>query len=125
MPITSSKKEGKDLTVFKVTGVLSNEEVMPVIKSFYEGKPTKHVLWDLIDTTEVQLTSEEVEKVAYYRPRYEGKRASGKTAIVAQKDILFGISRMFEMQSKMLEAPYAIMVFRDLNEAYKWLDEDE
>ena len=122
MPIVTNKEENKDLTVFTVTGVLSHEEVMPVVKSFYEGEPTKHVLWDLINTTEVHLTSAEVEKIATYRMRYEGKRASGKTAIVAQKDVLFGISRMFEMQSKMRKAPYLIMVFRNMDDAYKWLE---
>ncbi len=123
MPITSHIDKAKDLTVFKVTGVLSFDEVLPVVKDFYDGDPTKHVLWDLIDTTEVQLTSEEVEAIANFSPRYEGKRASGKTAFVAQKDILFGLSRMFEIQSSIRESPFPIMVFRSIDEAHQWLDE--
>ncbi len=123
MPITSHIDKAKDLTVFTATGVLSFDKVLPVVKAFYDGDPTKHVLWDLIDITDVQLTSEEVEAIANFRPRYEGQRASGKTAFVAQKDILFGLSRMFEIRSSVGEAPHSIMVFRSIDEAYKWLDE--
>jgi hypothetical protein len=123
MPITSHIDKAKDITIFKVTGVLSFDIVLPVVKSFYDDDPTNHVLWDLIDTTEVQLTSEEVEAIAKFSPRYEGKRAVGKTAIVAQKDIFFGLSRMFEIQSNINEAPYPIMVFRSMSEAHQWIDE--
>jgi hypothetical protein len=122
MPITSHIEKSKDLTVFKVTGVLSFDIVIPVVKSFYDGDPTKHVLWDLIDITEAQLTSEEVETIAKFGPRYEGKRASGKTAFVAQKDVLFGLSRMFEIHSSIQESPFPIMVFRSIDTAYQWID---
>ena len=123
MSITSHIDKTKDLTIFTVTGVLSTDKVLPVIKAFYEGDPTKHVLWNLIDTADVQLTSKEVESIASFRPRYDGKREPGKTAFVAQEDVLFGLSRMFESQSGMRKAPHHIMVFRSIDEAYKWLDE--
>lgn len=123
MPITSHTDRNKDLTTFKVTGVLSSDMVFPVVKAFYEGEPTSHVLWDLTDTTDVQITTEEVLDLVRFKPRYGGKRETGKTAFVAQKDVLFGLSRMFEIQSNIQNAPYAIMVFRSLYEAYQWLYE--
>lgn len=123
MPITSHIDKAKALTIFKVTGVLSFDSAFPVVKAFYDGDPTMHVLWDLTDTTDVQFTSEEVLLMVRFKPRYEGKRELGKTAFVAQKDILFGLSRMFEIQSGIEEAPYPIMVFRSLYEAHQWLDE--
>jgi len=123
MSITSHIDKTKDLTIFTVTGVLSTDKVLPVIKAFYNGDPTKHVLWNLIDTSDVLLTSEEVKSIAHFRPRYDGKREPGKTALVAQNDILFGLSRMFGIRSDMEGAPYTIMVFRNNDEAYKWFDE--
>jgi len=75
------------------------------------------------DTTDVQFTSQEVEAIASFRPRYEARRASGKTAILGRKDILFGLSRMFEIQSSVKQVPHSIMVFRNKDEAFKWLDE--
>ena len=123
MPITSHIDRSKDLTIFKVTGVLSFDMAFPVIEAFYDGDPTSHVLWDLIDTTDIHITSEEVLEIVCFKPRYQGKRKSGKTAFVAQKDVLFGLSRMFEIQSRIQEAPYAIMVFRSLYKAHQWLFE--
>ena len=123
MSITSHIDKNKDLTVFTVTGILSFDKVMPIIKDFYDGDPTKNVLWDLNDIKEVQLTSEEVRAIVSYEPRFEGKRSSGKTAFVVQKDVLFGMSRMFEIQSSMKNIPYEIEVFRNRDEAYQWLDE--
>jgi len=123
MPITSHIDKTRDLTIFKSTDVLSFDMALPVVKAFYEGDPTRHVLWDLIDTTDIQFTSEEVLSIVRFKPRYEGKRGIGKTALVAQKDILFGLSRMFEIQSGIQEAPYPVKVFRSLDEAHQWLDE--
>jgi hypothetical protein len=123
MPITAQIDKSKDLTVFTAKGVLSFENAMPVVKAFYDGDPTKHVIWDMTDTAEVQFTSEEVIKIATFEPRIKGKRALGKTAFVAQKDILFGLSRMFEIHSGMVNSPYPVMVFRDIEQAYNWLDE--
>ncbi|HSQ85074.1 MAG TPA: hypothetical protein VLM43_10140 [Desulfobacterales bacterium] len=123
MQITTQIDKSKDLTVFTVKGVLSFDNAMPVIKAFYEGDPTKHVVWDMTNITEVQLTSEEVIKIATFGPRTEGKREIGKTALVAHKDILFGLSRMFETHSDMVNSPYPVMVFRSIEQAYKWLVE--
>jgi hypothetical protein len=123
MSITAYVDKAKDLTVFKVTGVLSFDKVLPVVKTFYDGDPTKHVLWDFLDTTDVQLTSEEVEAISNFRLLFEGKMAPGKTAFVAQKDIFFGLLRIFEIQSRFHEASYSIMVFRSTDEACQWLEE--
>ena len=123
MQITAQIDKSKDLTVFTAKGVLTFDDAMFVVKAFYDGDPTKHVIWDMTDTTNVQLTSKEVEKIATFEPRIKGKRALGKTAFVAQKDILFGLSRMFEIHSEMVNSPYPVMVFRSIEQAYKWLDE--
>lgn len=80
MSITSQIDRTKDLTIFKVTGVLSFDMAVPVVEAFYNGDPTSHVLWDLIDTTGIQFTSEEVLEIVRFKPRYEGKRNPGKTA---------------------------------------------
>lgn len=123
MPITSHIDNAEDLTVFTASGTLTFDDAMFVVKAFYAGDPTKHVLWDLTETTEVELSSEEIEKIATYEPRIGGKRPLGKTAFVAEKDILFGLARMFETHSSLGQSPYLVMVFRSKDEAYKWLCE--
>ena len=123
MPIISHIDSAKDLTVFKVTGELNFEKVSLVVKTFYGGIPTKHVLWNFIETTDVQLSSEEVETISNFRNVFEGKSASGKTAFVAKEDVHFGLLRIFEIQSRFHKVPYTIVVFRSIDEAYKWFDE--
>ena len=123
MPITSYIDKSRDLTVFISSGVLTFDVAMPVVEAFYAGNPTKHVMWDLIETDEVRLSSEEVKRIATYGPRIKGKRALGKTAFVAEKDLHFGLSRMFEIQSALSQSPYPICVFRSRDEAFKWIDE--
>ncbi len=122
MPITSNIDKVKELTIFKVIDALCFDEVITAVKTFYIEKPTQNVLWDLIDTTEIELTSEEVEKVASFRPRKEGKRALGKTAFVAQQTVFYGLSRMFEIQSEIHRVPHKIKVFRSMDEALQWID---
>lgn len=123
MPITPNINKVKDLTIFKVTGVLSFDKVKLVVRNFYDGDPTKHVVWDFIDSAEVQLNSDEVEAISNFRLRFEGKKASGKTAFVAKKNILFGLARMFDIQSRFRKAPFTINVFRNVDEARQWIDE--
>ena len=119
MQITAQIDKSKNLTVFTAKGALTFDDAISVVKAFYDDGPTKHVIWDMTDTTEVQLTSKEVEKIATFEPRIKGKRALGKTAFVAQKDILFGLSRMFEIHSEMVNSPYPVMVFRNIEQAYE------
>jgi len=123
MPITQYKDNARDLTVFKATGTLRFEEAMPVIKSFYEGEPTQHVLWDLTGISDILLTSKEVESIVAYLPRYDGKRPGGKTAFVVQEDLVYGMSRMFQIQNELRNSPYQVEIFHTIEEATKWLDE--
>jgi len=123
MAISCKVEKEKALTLFKATGVLRFDEVMQAVQSFYAGNPTKHVLWDLLETTDIHLTFEEIEQIVSYQPRYDGKREPGKTAFVARKDLLYGLSRMFELHSEGQNAPYPIMVFRSLDEAHQWFAE--
>jgi len=77
----------------------------------------------LTDATSIEFSPEEVRAIVRFQPRYEGRRKLGKTAFVARSDIHFGLSRMFEIQSSIQEAPYPVMVFRSPDDAYQWLDE--
>ena len=125
MPINSHIDETKKLTVFKVTGEFLYDEIISVVKSFYEGQPTENVLWDLSDITEIQLTSEQVERIVSLSQRFNSSRSKGKTAFVAQKDIVYGLSRMFNTLGEISGAPFQRWAFRSMEEAYQWLSEED
>ena len=46
-----------------------------------------------------------------------------KTAVVADSDLAFGMSRMYELKRQ--ERPLPFHVFRDADEAMEWLDQPE
>lgn len=123
MPIASRIDSSRDLTLFTVKGLLNYDEVMRAATVFYEGEPTKHVLCDLLQITESLFTLEQAEKIVKFQPRFEGKRKSGKTAIVVQDQFLYGISNVLGMENNLLEAPYTVMVFGSKETAFKWIDE--
>ena len=123
MPTTTHINISKDLTAFKVKGILSFEEVMSNIKDFYDRDPTKNVLWDLLDVSENLITLEQMEKIISFPPRFKGEGQSGKTAIVAQNSFLMGLANVLGMENNLLKAPYTVMVFNSLDSAYKWFDE--
>ena len=125
MPITSHIDETKKLTVFKATTVLRYDEIISAVKSFYEGQPTGNVLWDLTEITEIHLTSKQVERIVDFDLRYEGTRPKGKTALVALKDEAFGLSRMFGTLSEIKKIPFQLSIFRQMEEAYQWLSEED
>jgi len=123
MPITTHIDKSEDITTFIVTGVLSYDEVMTVVEGFYTGEPTKYVLWNLIEATENQLSPEQINNVISFQPRFKRKRESGKTAIIAQDGLLWGLSRRLAIESNKLEARYTVLVFNSEHAAYRWLDE--
>ena len=114
----------RQVTVFTPTGVINFNKILSAIKSFYEGSPTKNVIWKLNAVSKIDITSQEIEKIAASRPRNNKTRPEGKTAIVAQKNYYFGISRMFETYSQLKNMPFQVMVFHIMEEAYQWIDEE-
>jgi hypothetical protein len=112
MPITVDTDLDRDLTIFKVTGTLEFEEVMLDLKAFYDGEPTQKVLVDLTDQPTIQISSQEIQEITAYQPRFEGKRVPGRTAILATTDLHFGLARKFEAQSDIEGAPHSVRVFK-------------
>ena len=122
MPIIIDTDPEQDLTIFKATGTLEFNELLSVVKHFYAGKPTLNVLLDLTEVPSVQITTDEIRELAGFKPRFESKRPPGKTAILGTSDLVFGLARMFETQSEIMDVPHAVRVFKKLAMAMSWLD---
>lgn len=123
MAITTHIAESNELTTFTATGVLTFEMVMPLVEAFYAGETTRCVLWDFLDVTKNRITPAQAEKIVHLKQRYAGQKGSGKTAIVAHDNFFYGLSRSLAAQSNLQEATYTVMIFNDLDIAYKWFDE--
>ncbi len=81
-----------------------------------------NVLWDLREGDVSSFSYDDLMNVTrYIENRVEGEASVHKVAIVASSNLGFGISRMYEMLSE--ELPIILRVFRDIEEASKWLGE--
>jgi len=68
------------------------------------------------------FTTEKIQKLAEFVAGNWGMEGSKKTAIVAEKAFIFGLSRMYEKTVE-FKTPSATMVFHNYNEALAWIKE--
>lgn len=123
MPITVDTDPERDLTIFKATGLIEFEEVLYALKAFYNDEPTPNMLIDLTDLPTIQISSKQIHELAAFQPRFEGKRAPGKTAIFATAGLHLGMSKLFEDQNAIQGSPHAVRIFTSMDSAIFWLDE--
>ena len=129
MPITSKVEKTKNLTIYTLTGELTLDEILNALKSFWEAHTlTLNLLWDAQGAKVNQLKSEEVAKIiefiGQYKHRFE-ERKGGKAAIVASSNLQYGLSRIMGTFYEIEGFPTQLKIFRIMDEAIKWLDQDE
>ena len=125
MSITMSADDLRQTTLIVCSGILTLDQIKQTIDDFYRQEPTLHVTWDLSGVTRTDLTYEQVRVIAKQLNKYRTGRAGGKTALVSPSDANFGMSRMLEMLMESIPGGdgVTIMVFRDLDAAYQWLEQ--
>ena len=123
--ITKTYESDIDLTVFSVVGTATFEEIWEQTRTFLGGKPSKLVLWDFTSGTVGSISSNESSKIAELGLILSSKIIGGKAALLAPKDIDFGVSRMFQAFSEIKKFPLEVGVFRDLSAARNWLTSEQ
>jgi hypothetical protein len=129
MPITSQIDKTKNLTIYTLTEELALDEIHSAIKSFWEAHElTMKALWDVRLAKLNNLKSSDMENVAaiigQYAHRFE-ERNAGKTAVVAPTDLQYGLSRILGTFYEIEDFPTQLKIFRDMDEAITWLDQDD
>jgi len=122
MPIRIERIAEKDLTVFVVTGVLGPGEQLKALEKFYEGDPTRHVLWDFRKVEGERYFYEDVKEIVAFSKTKAHLRPPGKTAIVTSKAVDFGLARMAKSLSEAMEMPWEAGSFTSIEDAVAWLD---
>jgi len=110
-----------NLTIFSVEGDLSANEIIKYSTEYYDEKPTKYVLWDATKGSVGKIESSDFNRIAINLKKHTKKRAGGKTALVGKFDIDFGYARMYEAYADLEEIPITYKVFRNADDAIKWL----
>lgn len=127
MPISLQIDRSKQLTICRATGMLSFDEVTASIRSFYAANPTLTVLCDLRRASAEQISSKDVRQIAELIRQFNKDRQGGRTAIVSESGVTYGVARMLET---IISIPgndfgYQLRVFRDINIASEWLERTE
>lgn len=113
---------GKNLAVIKLSGRLSREIILEAFDRavadprYREGMGR---VWDFREADLSDLNADTVVEMAQYAKRFPPGINDVKVAFVTERDLEFGLSRMFEMTSK---SPTPIGVFRSMNDARDWME---
>ena len=112
--------ESLELVVISFEGEITDSEIFEAslsIKSNPKHRPYFNQLVDML-----AVTSGEVSRMGLHRIMHMNLFGIGsRRAIVADSDLLFGMSRMFEILRQ--EGKEEIQVFHTLEEAELWLQE--
>ena len=116
----------KKLTTITVSWKSDFDELMIVLKSFLNDNKTEQLLLDLSDSFLDDITYDHVVDLCKYAAyRDNGKsRITGKTALVSSSSLQSEIGRMFKAYFEIENSNINVSVFRSLEEALSWLEED-
>jgi len=129
MPITSQVDKTKNLVIYTLTGELTLDDIQSTIKSFWEAHElTLNALWDARRAKLTNLESSDMESITafigQYTHRFE-ERKGGKSAVVASSDLQYGLSRILGTLYEIKDFPTKLQIFRQMDEAMEWLDQNE
>ncbi len=106
-----------------VEGELTLDEAIIAVRELYEDasftEPTR-LLWDL-RAAQVMLSNTEIERFVNFI-RINRTQGRGRAAVVADDDLSFGLSRVYDGLS--YDIPVNVEVFRDFDDAINWLEEE-
>ena len=126
MPINLNIDRSNNLTTFVVYDQITADDVLETLKPVYEDPeklPTLNALWDFREgSPDPHIKDEDIERIVSYLSNHAGKRAGGKTAIVARTDLVYEITKKYELFTQLKGLSVTIEVFRSLGEAMMWLN---
>ena len=122
MPISFNIDRNRDLTILIFSGEVTLTEFINTLHTYIDNKPTTYEIYDLRDLSGDRFSADEIKELARFLSKSVPKRPSGgKTAVIVDRDIDFGLSRMISMMMDQL-VQYQIEVFRSVDDAYAWLE---
>lgn len=110
-----------EITVHKVHGKVTFEEVRAKLHEYYKGPVTRLILWDCLEGDMSAITAADIRGMASLASEYSHMRPNGKTALVLMNIGDFGDGRMLEAYASSNGNTIKIMPFRDMISAYAWL----
>jgi len=126
MPITSRMNQSEQLTTFTATGEVTFNDIIEALRPFFAGRATKNILWNFCDAKpDVDDLTESLDRIAKFSNKERKLRSSGKTALVASADLMYGLLRMYETFADIHGLAHSVMAFRTIEGALQWINEDQ
>jgi len=123
MPITYRLKPDEKLLILTHRGIVTDDEFLSFYRTLYEDTrfdKSFDLLVDLQQTESSPRSAEALTEFAdFIRDQFLNTTASPKVAVVAPKDISFGLARMYEAIRG--DVRYEFAVFRSTDAAMTWL----
>ncbi len=121
MPLTYQIDKANKVLICEVSGSLTADDVRNLrieLRNDPEFAPDLSILFDMLDVTDFQISSSELQALAGETPMSK----TSKRAYVTLTDFDFGMLRIFATYSD--AEPDRFQVFHDTGEARKWLSLD-
>lgn len=126
MAVNTEIDEKRNLLIHHFSGSVSLQTLMKTIENTLTNPKYRvgmNAIWVCDDGTKVNLSSEDTQKVSEYaRKVFDKKGMSYKLALVASDDLPYGMTRVYEGWSN--DRPITINIFRQLDEAFAWIEEE-
>jgi hypothetical protein len=122
MPIEAKVDEGRGLVEIVVAGEVTESELSEAVDRYFSESWSALPLGllDLREVVTADISTPLVREAAIRAEhRVDPRVGKGKFAIIAARDFLFGMARMYEILRD--DSPVEVRVFRDRHEAELWL----
>jgi hypothetical protein len=106
-----------------LAGDLTDDGALEWFTQFVDSLAGRIGVGGIVDTTDVgelKISTDGVRRITEVALASQNIFEGSRWALVAERDALFGLARMYEILRS--DAPYEIMVFREMEPAREWLD---
>ncbi len=123
MPLRFRIDEAAGLVITTAEGEVTGEDLLAHARALAStpGRPPRELV-DLSDRTEVPISTEVVRGLAEYLSAADENVPGSRVALVAKSDAIFGMMRVFQAHRE--HANVELRVFRDRDEALRWLERE-
>jgi len=99
--------------------VLELRDIYSELIKHRDWRPGFDILCDYREIEDFDVSSRDIDEISEWQTSIDNMIGNGKCAVVASRDSVFGMSRMWEMISA--NRSQHICIFRELDDAVSWL----
>ena len=106
-------------------GVLTDEDLRSQAQAVADDPRVQQGVKEIVDlrgVDSVEASTDSIGVIINIDKEHSEKLAGQQTAIVAPRELLYGLSKIYEVLYELSQGHANVKVFRDIGEARKWLE---